>query len=176
MKYPAARNNALVPGFVLVLLALFAASLVLVPQQARAFEPEAKVAYHADFADPRRFSAMLTSINNMVTHYEREFIEADVRIVFVSHGIRFLTEDNLEDTPFEADEELLEERERLQSRLRSLANTYDVQLELCDITRGDIGLPEEDLMDGVDIELVPSGVVRLTELQNDEDFAYLKIE
>ncbi|NOR40958.1 MAG: hypothetical protein GQ537_07095, partial [Gammaproteobacteria bacterium] len=52
-----------------------------------------KVVYHADFADPRRYSAMLTSINNMVTHYQNELIDYDVRIVFVSHGIRFLTDD-----------------------------------------------------------------------------------
>ncbi|MCW8888342.1 MAG: hypothetical protein OQK25_04705, partial [Gammaproteobacteria bacterium] len=40
-----------------------------------------KVVYHADFSDPRRFSAMPTSINNMVSHYENEMIEYDVRIV-----------------------------------------------------------------------------------------------
>ncbi len=176
MSHTTARNTVLFPGLVMALLALFAASLVLAPQQARAFEPDAKVVYHADFADPRRFSAMITSINNMVTHYENEFMEADVRIVFVSHGIRFLTEDNLEDTPFEADEELLEERDRLQSRLRNLANTYGVKLELCDIPRSEIGLDEDELMDDVDIDLVPSGVVRIAELQNDEGFAYLKIE
>ncbi len=173
MSHSATRTT-LFPGLVLALLALFAASLVLAPQQARAFEPDAKVVYHADFADPRRLSAMIGSINNMVMHYENEFMEADVRIVFVSHGIRFLTEDNLEGTPFEADEELLEERDSLQSRLRNLANTYDVKLELCDITRSEVGLAEDELMDGVD--LVPSGVVRIAELQNEEGFAYLKIE
>ena len=57
-----------------------------------------KVVYHADFAEPRRFSAMLTSINNMVTHYENEMIDYDVRIVFVAHGIRFVTGDKLEKT------------------------------------------------------------------------------
>ena len=41
----------------------------------------AKVVYHADFADPRRFSAMLTSINNMVTTYQHDLVEYDVRIV-----------------------------------------------------------------------------------------------
>jgi len=59
-----------------------------------------KVVYHADFADPRRFSAMLTSINNMATYYENNFQEYDIRIVFVAHGIRFLTDDKLAKTPF----------------------------------------------------------------------------
>ncbi len=31
---------------------------------------------------------MLTSVNNMVTHYQNELVEYDVRIVFVAHGIR----------------------------------------------------------------------------------------
>ena len=38
---------------------------------------------------------MLTSINNMMTHYQNQFMDADVRIVFVAHGIRFLTDDDL---------------------------------------------------------------------------------
>ena len=40
--------------------------------------------FHADFADPRRFSALLTSVNNMVTYYQNRLIDYDVRIVFVA--------------------------------------------------------------------------------------------
>ena len=92
------------------LLALFpclglVAGLSLASQSVIA-DDEVKVVYHADFADPRRFSAMLTSVNNMMNHYENELVEADVRIVFVAHGIRFLTDDALEKTPFAADAEL----------------------------------------------------------------------
>ena len=76
------------------------AVLSLLPAPAGADDDMAKVVYHADFSDPRRFSAMLTSINNMVTFYQNELIEYDVRIVFVAHGIRFLTDDKLEKTPF----------------------------------------------------------------------------
>jgi intracellular sulfur oxidation DsrE/DsrF family protein len=50
----------------------------------------AKVVYHADYADPQRMSSMLTSIFNMVTTYENEFMDYDIRIVFLSHGIQFL--------------------------------------------------------------------------------------
>jgi intracellular sulfur oxidation DsrE/DsrF family protein len=48
-----------------------------------------------------------------------------------------------------------------------------VKLELCDITRSQIKLDADKLADGVD--LVPSGVVRIAELQR-EGFAYIKIE
>lgn len=136
-------------------------------------EPVAKVVYHADFADPRRFSAMLTSINNMVTTYQSDLAEYDVRIVFVAHGIRFVTADVLKGTPFAEDAALRERRKNLIERLRSLHDTQGVKLELCGITREEIRLDPEKLIAGV--ELVPSGVVRIAELQH-QGFAYIKIE
>jgi intracellular sulfur oxidation DsrE/DsrF family protein len=132
-----------------------------------------KVVYHADFADPRRYSAMLTSINNMVTHYQNELTDYDVRIVFVSYGIRFLTDDKLEDTPFSSDAALEEQRDNLHGRLGALNSVQGVKLELCNITRTQIGLPEDSLYK--DVKLVHSGVARLAELQH-QGFAYLKIE
>ena len=77
---------------------------------------------------------MLTSINNMLNFYENELTEADVRIVFVARGIRFLTDHGLANTPFVEDEELRERRENLKGRLLSLAKVRGVELELCDIT------------------------------------------
>ncbi|MCB1792261.1 MAG: DsrE family protein [Gammaproteobacteria bacterium] len=133
----------------------------------------AKVVYHADFADPRRFSAMLTSVNNMVTHYQNELIEYDVRIVFVAHGIRFVTDDKLEGTPFQEDAAMAERRANNAGRLDALRSVQSVKLELCDITRTQTGLGEDKLYDGV--TLVPSGVVQLAKLQS-EGFAYIKIE
>lgn len=132
-----------------------------------------KVVYHADFADPRRYSAMLTSINNMVTHYQNELIDYDVRIVFVAHGIRFLTDDKLENTPFASDAALEERRNNLHGRLSALNAVQGVKLELCGITRTQLNLPKDKLYKGV--TLVNSGVVRLAELQH-QGFAYLKIE
>lgn len=132
-----------------------------------------KVVYHADFADPRRFSAMLTSIYNMASYYENEFIEYDIRIVFVAHGIRFVTDDKLKDTPFQEDAEMAERRDNNKGRLLSLNDVKGVQLELCDITRSQINLGEDKLYDPV--ETVPSGVVRIAQLQR-EGFAYIKIE
>jgi intracellular sulfur oxidation DsrE/DsrF family protein len=145
----------------------------LLPAPVSAADDVAKVVYHADFSDPRRFSAMLTSINNMVTVYQNELVDYDVRIVFVAHGIRFLTADKLENTPFAADAALEERRANLQGRLAALNSVQGVKLELCDITRSQIRLPEDKLYKGV--EKVPSGVVRIAELQH-QGFAYIKIE
>lgn len=155
------------------IVALALAASVLHAAPARAGDDDPAVVYHADFADPRRFSAMLTSINNMVTHYQNELVDYDVRIVFVAHGIRFLTDDKLENTPFAEDAEMAERRENNASRLNALWQVQGVRLELCDITRAQIGLDPNQLYEGV--SLVPSGVVRIAELQR-QGFAYIKIE
>lgn len=133
----------------------------------------ARVVYHADFSDPRRFSAMLTSINNMVNYYTDELVDYDVRIVFVAHGIRFVTDDNLVGTSFAVDKALEERRENLKGRMLSLNNIQGVKLELCDITRNQIGLDKSKLYENV--ESVTSGVVRIAELQQ-QGFAYIKTE
>jgi intracellular sulfur oxidation DsrE/DsrF family protein len=165
-------------GMVLPVLALFFAAMTpqvaAAPAAPAATEAEqVRVVYHADFADPRRFSAMLTSINNMMVTYENDMVDADVRIVFVAHGIRFLTDDPLTGTPFARDAALAERADELRGRLLSLARVRGVKLELCEITRREIGLPAERLVPGV--TLVTSGVVRLAQLQR-QGFAYLKIE
>jgi len=170
-------NNRLHPSanktiLMLCSLMLTLSVLVTIPTPARASDM-AKVVYHADFADPRRFSAMLTSINNMVTYYQNELIDYDVRIVFVAHGIRFVTDDKLSGTPFEEDAEMAERRQNNAGRLEALRSVQGVKLELCEITQSQVGLDEELLYEGV--ELVPSGVVRVAELQS-EGFAYIKIE
>ena len=161
------------PGRLLALLILVGSlAMISIPATSRA-EDVVKVVYHADFADPRRFSAMLTSINNMVTHYQNELIEYDVRIVFVAHGIRFVTDDKLSGTPFEEDAAMAERRENNTGRLQSLHDVQEVKLELCDITRSQIGLAKDKLYESV--TSVPSGVVQIAKLQS-EGFAYIKIE
>ena len=155
------------------LASLFMLLALLATMPAGVAAEGAKVVYHADFADPRRFSAMLTSINNMVTHYQNELVDYDVRIVFVAHGIRFLTDDKLEGTPFAEDAEMAERRQNNAGRLDALHSVQQVKLELCEITRSQIGLAQDKLYEGV--ASVPSGVVRIAELQ-DQGFAYIKIE
>lgn len=158
----------------LLALLMLGLTWTLLPRPAMAADDVAKVVYHADFSDPRRFSAMLTSINNMVMHYTNELRDHDVRIVFVAHGVRFLTDDKLADTPFAEDAALAEQRDNLRGRLSALATVHKVKLELCDITRSQINLGRDKLY--ASVELVPSGVVRIAHLQSQQGFAYLKIE
>ena len=109
----------------------------------------------------------------MVTTYENEFIEYDIRIVFLSHGIQFLTHDRLKGTPFEVDDKQAKLRKDLITRLTTLHDMQNINLSLCDITRQAISLDKKKLIPGVTI--VTSGVVEIAKLQS-QGFSYLKVQ
>jgi hypothetical protein len=75
----------------------------------------------------------------MVMHYDNNFIDHDIRIVFVAHGVRFVTDDALADTPFAEDDQLRADRETLRGRLLTLNNLHNVRLELLNARRGHRG-------------------------------------
>ncbi|MCL7750739.1 DsrE family protein [Guyparkeria hydrothermalis] len=132
-----------------------------------------RVVYHVDFADPTRYSATLTSINNLINDAEQKLLPWDVHLVLVGYGIRFATDDPLEGTPYAADEDLNERRAELKGRLQTLIDVREVKVHLCDVTRNEIGLSKDKLYEG--IELVGSGVAKIADLQRD-GYAYLKIQ
>ncbi len=138
-----------------------------------AFAQVAKVVWHVDFSEPRRLSAMIQNVNNMVTTYQGNLDDYDVRIVFVAGGIRFVTTDPLKGTPFEEDEAYRKTRPDLITRLQQLRTLHNVKLELCEITREALQLPKDRIIEGV--QPVRSGVVRIAELQS-KGYAYLKVE
>lgn len=145
----------------------------LTPVNAYSADEGAKVVYHVDFKDPTRYSATLTSINNIINFYESELMEPEVHLIFVGYGLRFTTDDNLKGTPYEADAALLERRAELKGRLNALITVRGLKVELCDKTRDEVGLAKEKVYTGID--LTPSGVAKIAILQS-EGFAYLKIQ
>jgi intracellular sulfur oxidation DsrE/DsrF family protein len=153
------------------LLRLLALSALLVSASAAA--QVAKVVWHVDFTEPRRLSAMIQNVNNMVTTYQGNLDDYDVRIVFVAGGIRFVTTDPLKGTPFEEDDAYRKARPDLITRLQQLRTLHNVKLELCEITREALQLPKDKVIEGV--APVRSGVVRIAELQS-KGYAYLKVE
>jgi hypothetical protein len=155
---------------------IFAALLLafsLFSTATHAADDGAKVVYHVDFNDVTRYSATLTSINNIMNYYENNLMEADVHLVFVGHGLRFTTDDALKDTPYVHDKDLLDRRDELKGRLDALMNVRGVKVKLCDHTRNEINLDKGKSYEG--IELIPSGVADIAILQS-EGYAYLKIQ
>lgn len=136
-------------------------------------EDMAKVVWHVDFTEPRRLSAMIQNVNNMVTTYQDTLQDYDVRLVFLAGGIRFVTQDALKGTPFAEDPDYKKRRAELIQRLQQLREQQGVKLELCEITRDSVRLPKEKIIPGV--TSVRSGVVRIAELQQ-QGYAYLKVE
>ena len=132
-----------------------------------------KVVWHVDFADPRRLSAMIQSVNNMVTAYQNDLADYDVRVVFVGAGIRFLTKDPLAGTAFAEDAELTARRGDLIQRLEQLRDVQKVKLELCEITASRSACRRTRSFPACG--RVPSGVVRIAELEH-RGYVYLKQE
>jgi len=135
-------------------------------------DPVKRVVWHVDYSDPIRLGRMLTSVYNMLTTYEEELADHDIRIVFLGAGIRFVTSDPLKKTPFAEDKVMKKERKVLTERLQS-AMSQGIKLELCKITVNAVNLDEATILKGVG--LVPSGVVRIVELQG-KGYGYLKAD
>jgi intracellular sulfur oxidation DsrE/DsrF family protein len=133
----------------------------------------AKVVYHVDFKDPTRYSATLTSINNILNFYENELMEAEIHLVFVGYGLRFATDDALTGTPYQADKKLMARRAELKGRLETLMNIRGVKVELCDKTRSEISLSQAKVYKGITFPV--SGVGKIAMLQSD-GFSYLKVQ
>jgi uncharacterized protein len=133
----------------------------------------AKVVYHVDFNDVTRYSATLTSISNILTAYETELRDYEVTLVFVGHGIRFVTDDALKGTPYATNADLDKRRAELKGRLETLVKVRGVKAMLCDKTRDEIALDKAKVYSVV--ELTPSGVATIADLQM-QGAAYLKIQ
>lgn len=131
-----------------------------------------KVVYHVDFSDPTRYSATITSVNNMIDAYEQELSDYDIRIVFVAGGARFVTDDKLAKTPFAEDKDFAKRRDELKGRLATLRDSRNVKLVVCGNTAKEFGI-DSKLYKGVNI--ATSGVVEVANLQ-EQGFSYLKIQ
>ena len=146
------------------LMAVFSLSAVAAP---------AKVVYHVDFNDVTRYSATLTSIGNIISAYENDLRDYEVSLVFVGHGIRFVTDDALKGTPYATNAELDKRRAELKGRLETLVKVRGVKAFLCDKTRDEIALDKTKVYSSV--ALAPSGVATIADLQM-QGAAYLKIQ
>jgi intracellular sulfur oxidation DsrE/DsrF family protein len=124
--------------------------------------------YHCDFGDQRRFSQLLTNINNHLSVYE--FDPFKVKVVLVAHGagIKFFLDD-LSGTAW-ANDKIDPE---LYKRFAGLAK-YGVEAYLCEITykrqKIDMAKTKKDSF----LKFVPSGVATVAALQA-KGYGYLKV-
>jgi intracellular sulfur oxidation DsrE/DsrF family protein len=131
-------------------------------------ETDVACVYHCDFGDSRRFSQMLTNVNNHLSVYEFDTLR--VKIVVVAHGagLKFFLED-LSGTPWAND--TIEPD--LYKRFVGLSK-FGVEGYLCEITYKRQNIDKAKTRKDAFLKFVPSGVATVAELQS-KGFAYLKV-
>jgi intracellular sulfur oxidation DsrE/DsrF family protein len=125
-------------------------------------------AYHCDFGDPRRFSQMLTNVNNHLSVYEFDTLKVKIAIVAHGAGLKFFLND-LSGTPWE--KETIDPD--LYKRVVGLSK-FGVEVFLCKITyqrqKIDMAKTKTDKF----LKFVPSGVASVAELQA-KGWSYIKV-
>jgi intracellular sulfur oxidation DsrE/DsrF family protein len=125
-------------------------------------------AYHCDFGDPRRFSQMLTNINNHLSVYEFDTLKVRIAIVAHGAGLKFFLADR-SGTPWE--KETIDPD--LYKRVVGLSK-FGVEVFLCKITyqrqKIDMAKTRTDKF----LKFVPSGVASVAELQA-KGWSYIKV-
>lgn len=131
-------------------------------------EAEINVAYHCDFGQPERYSAMLRNINNHLSVYGFDPFLAKIVIVAHGPGVKFFLKD-LAGTPWE--KETLDPE--LAARFEGLGK-YGVEALLCQITFQNLKIDKARIRDDAGLRMVPSGVATVAELQL-RGYAYVKV-
>ncbi len=139
------------------------ATLLALALASPAFAGEAKhrLAIHVDQNDPQVMNLALNNATNVIEYYRAKNEDVDVDIVTYGPGLHMLRADT---SPVQ---------DRLK-RLKELAYPGNVQLSACNNTKQNMEKAEgKEVPILSEVNLVPSGVVRLMELQ-EKGWSYLR--
>ena len=139
------------------------ATLLALALASPAFAGEAKhrLAIHVDQNDPQVMNLALNNATNVIEYYRAKNEDVDVDIVTYGPGLHMLRADT---SPV---------KDRLK-RLKELAYPGNVQLSACNNTKQNMEKAEgKEVPILSEVNLVPSGVVRLMELQ-EKGWSYLR--
>jgi uncharacterized protein len=142
---------------------LVTAALLSIALAFSAFAGEAKhrLAIHVDQNDPQVMNLALNNATNVIEYFRARKEDVDVDIVTYGPGLHMLRADS---SPV---------RDRLK-RLKELAFPGNVQFSACNNTKQNMEKAEgKDVPILSEATLVPSGVVRLIELQ-EKGWSYLR--
>ena len=139
------------------------ATLLALALASPAFAGEAKhrLAIHVDQNDPQVMNLALNNATNVIEYYRAKNEDVDVDIVTYGPGLHMLRADT---SPVQ---------DRLK-RLKELAYPGNVQLSACNNTKQNMEKAEgKEVPILSEVNLVPSGVVRLMELQ-EKGWSYIR--
>lgn len=148
---------------------IFIALLFSVNLQAEEEKEEvtAKVVYHCDFNDDKRFSLMLDNIRNSVVYYNDEMMEYDIRVVANAACVRyFFSKMSIKNLSLP--------NKDLKNKIQNRVSHYDIGFYVCEKTMNAYKLKKKNLEKYM--QVVTSGVVEIIRLQQEENFGYLKVQ
>ena len=104
-------------------------------------------------------------------HYENQLQELDVRVIIHGGAYKFFVKD-VSKTVFKEDKDAQNINSELKARLESLATTYGVKFELCQVGANSKKLSREDIVSYV--QMAPNTTIALINAQND-GYAYVPV-
>jgi len=146
-------------------------SLLLLFSFSHADEENLKVVYDLTTKNIAKIKQnILKGIVAHKTYYQGEFKELDVTVVIHGGAYRYFLKD-LKGTKYESDIKLVNEFTSLKKRLKSLAETYDVEFLMCGV-----GVKTRKLTGNIVpfVKVIPNSSIGLISKQN-EGYAYLPV-
>lgn len=109
------------------------------------YADERKVVYDLRSADAGRIEVRLIGdLKFLSDYYEKQGIEFKAVVVVSGRAYKFFIED-LENSPYKGDAELVEIQERLRPMLQELNDDYGVEFEMCVVGMNDRNIKAESL-------------------------------
>jgi hypothetical protein len=128
-----------------------------------------KIVYQCDFPDEKRVDLMLNTLNNLVSHYQKNLTDYEIDIVALGPCLQYFMKD-YQSTGFEK----MPYTEATQTRLRSLvATSGNINLFACENTMKQKNVVSTQLLDIV--KTTPAGVVKVIDDQK-QGYSYIKIQ
>ncbi len=135
-------------------------------------ENSAKVVYDLTTTDLNNFELRILSatVANKA-HYESTLRELDVTVVIHGGAYKFFLKEPA-NSKFKGDKALLATSQALGKRIKTLADTYDVEFLVCGVGLRKHGLEKKDIYDFV--KIIPTSTIGLIDKQN-EGYAYVPV-
>lgn len=131
-----------------------------------------KVIYDLTTSDIKTIeSRFIKGIVANKNHYENNLQELDVKVIIHGGAYKFFVND-ISKTVFKDDKEAQKITKDLQARLKSLATTYNVQFEMCQVGANSRKLTRDDI--AAFVGMAPNTTIALINAQN-QGYAYVPV-
>ena len=133
---------------------------------------ERKAVFDLRSGDPERIEVRLVNdIKYMMDHYKERNIEFKPVVVISGRAYKYFIED-LEDSPYKDDDELVEMQSKFQQLFKELNDDYGVKFEMCVVGMNDRNINAESLYSYVNADKLQA--VYLIDWQN-AGYAYVPV-